>query len=64
MNSLEKIKDVVRDRKFFICCPSCGHLLMKSAKANDEIKCGKCKEKIVVYLENNRLLMAIDERVN
>ncbi len=66
MNSLEKIKDVVleRERKLHVCCPVCGHILMKSAKANDEIKCCKCKEKLAVFLENNRLLIAIDKRCN
>ena len=36
-----------RKPKFRICCPVCGKELMRSSRANDEIKCGHCKQQIV-----------------
>ena len=51
-----------RKPKFRICCPVCGKELMRSSRANDEIKCGHCKQQIVVYLENDILKISVDHR--
>ena len=51
-----------RARKLRVCCPICGNELMKSSMANDEIKCFRCKEQIVVFLENDRIMITLEHR--
>ncbi len=51
-----------RKPKFRICCPVCGKELMRSSRANDEIKCSHCKKQLVVYLEDDILRIFLDNR--
>ena len=63
-----KVKDFpseeVRARKLMVCCPICGAKLMKSSVANDEIRCIRCSTHVVVFLQDERMLITIDRRAH
>ena len=47
------MKESVEDLETYIaCCPCCGTQLQRSEITNSEVRCSKCKEELVVMIEN------------
>lgn len=47
------------NRRYNICCPVCGYLLEKTSKADTVIRCYKCKEELLIIVENNSIHISV-----
>ncbi|WP_334196464.1 hypothetical protein [Muricomes intestini] len=47
------------NKRYNICCPVCGYLLEKTSRADTVIRCYKCKEEILIVVENDSIQLNV-----